>query len=342
MPRLPKPISFTPPDPLKTFPSMNILLFLFASLLIACFSIRADDRPSIRLGVMAGGTLAWELAAMQKQGLTETAPFKLESITLANQQAGRIALQGGAVDVIVADWFWVANMRAENAEYSFYPFSSGGGALVVPAASPIRDLAGLSGKKLGVAGGERDKNWLLLQALGQKRGLGLRQSVVPVYAAPPLLSQQLTEQRLDALLTYWQSAARLEAQGYRKLLSGEDIVSQLGVTEKTPSLGYVFKQSWARQHAATLRSFIETAAAARGRLCNDPQAWEQIRALTEAEDAPTAAAIKQSYCQGHLNQWTPAQLAAADALYRIIHELDPTLTGKAPSLPEGTFWSPEQ
>jgi NitT/TauT family transport system substrate-binding protein len=41
---------------------------------------------------------------------------------------------------------------------------------VVAADSPIKQLQDLQGRKLAIAGGELDKNSLLLQALMQKQG----------------------------------------------------------------------------------------------------------------------------------------------------------------------------
>jgi len=318
---------------------MRINTFFFLLTFLCTQFVHADDRPVIRLGVMAGGTLAWELAAMQKQGLVDTANFKLETMMLANQQAGKIALQGGSADIIVADWFWVANMRNEGAEYSFYPFSSSVGGLIVPANSPINSLADLKDKKLGVAGGELDKNWLLLQTLATQQGMPLQNNLMPVFAAPPLLNQQLTENRIDAVLTYWQFAVRLEANGYRQLMSGEDIIRELGVSESVPSLGYVFKQSWATQNSQTLRDFINTAANARNNLCSNQQEWDKISSLTEAGDEKTSQLLKQRYCQGHLNHWQPANLDATAYLYKLLMQANSKFNGKSVNLPEGTFWS---
>lgn len=300
----------------------------------------AADATTIRLGTMASGTVAWELAAMKNEGLLENAGFTLETVTLANQQAGKVALQAGSVDLIVSDWIWVSSMRAEGSDYTFYPYSDTAGDLLVPADSPIKSIADLKGKKLGIAGGELDKNWLLLQALAKKQGLDLNSSVEKVFAAPPLLNEQLTHQRLDAVLTYWQFAARLQAQGYRHLLTGEDIIRQLGIPETVPSLGYVFKQSWGDAHKAALQQFIKTTQSARDKLCNVDAAWEKILELTESNDATTQQHLRQRYCQGRIEAWKPAQQEAAHKIYALIQQSgDNKLTGKNAQLSSGTFWS---
>lgn len=299
----------------------------------------AAENTTIRLGVMASGTLAWELAAMKNENLLDNAGFSLQAVDIANQQAGKVALQSGSVDLIVSDWIWTSSMRAEGHDYSFYPYSDTSGGLLVPSDSPIKSLADLKGKKLGIAGGELDKNWLLLQALAGQQGIALNASVEKVYGAPPLLNQQLSSQRLDALLTYWQFAARLEAQGYRQLLTGEDIIRQLGIAESVPSLGYVFKQSWGEQHKSALQAFLKIAQAAKDRLCTSEQAWEKITPLTETADKATQQQLKTRYCAGRVQQWGADEQKAAEKIYQVLHQLgDNKLTGKVDHIQPGTFW----
>lgn len=319
---------------------MNIkLLFLISIALFSNLSIAAEN-STIRLGVLASGTLGWELTAMKNEGLLDNAGFILETVAITNQQAGKVALQAGSVDMIISDWIWVSSMRAHNNDYTFYPYSASAGGLLVPADSNIKTIADLQGKKLGIAGGELDKNWSLLQALAQQQHIDLNQSVEKIYGAPPLLNQQLTSQRIDALLTYWHFAARLEAQGYRQLLSGEDIIRQLGIQETVPSLGYVFKQSWGDQHKAALQQFLTAAQTAKDKLCSSDQAWAKIAPMTDTNDAATQQQLRIRYCQGRVKQWGSAEQKAAEKIYQLLHQLgDNKLTGKTAQLQPGTFWS---
>jgi len=316
---------------------MNILHLIGFALL---FNITvATGATTIRLGVLASGTLAWELAAMKNEGLLENNDFLLDTVAVANQQAGKVALQAGSVDMIVSDWIWTSDMRAKGSDYTFYPYSASAGGLIVPADSAIKNLADLKGKKLGIAGGELDKNWALLKALGQKQQLDLNKSVEKVYGAPPLLNQQMTSRRIDALLTYWHFAANLEAQGYKQLMSGEDIIRELGIQEAVPSIGYVFKQSWADQHKEALQQFFKAARTAKDKLCDSDQAWEKIINLTGTDDPTTQKQLRKRYCQGRVISWGEAEQQAAAKIYQVLHLSDNKLNGKSKQLQAGTFWS---
>lgn len=316
----------------------------FYPLLMLAFSLNvaAYEKDLIRIGTLSSGTLNWELQAMKDQGLLDNSKFDLEITQLANQQAGKIALQANSVDIIISDWIWVSSMRGEGIPFTFSPYSNSAGGLLVSAQSDIKSFIDLKGKKLGIAGGELDKNWLLLQALALKQGVDLAGSVNKVYGAPPLLEQQLKAGRIDAILTYWQFAARLETEGYRQLLSGEEIIRQLGIQENVASLGYVFRQDWAEQHKAGLQEFLNLATKARNKLCSDGDSWQKIVHLTETNDPATQQKMHDRYCEGRVSNWSAKNQAAANQIYTWLNAISQNkLGGKNTQLEAGSFWSGE-
>ncbi len=315
------------------------VFFIGLCLFVSCNSFAAE-RTTLRIGVQASGTLEWELAALQDDPQVKSADFQLEIQHVANAEAGKIALQSGAVDMIVSDWIWVSSLRATGADFTFYPYSNTSGALVVAEKSPIQTLKDLKGKRLGIAGGELDKNWLLLQALAQKEQLDLNASVEKTFGAPPLINEQIKQNRVDAVLTYWHFAARLEAQGYRKIIDGRGILKGLGITENVPSIGYVFKQSWAESHKQAINSFFKAGKETKNRLCTSDAAWQKIIPLTQTEDVAIQAKLRQGYCEGGIEQWGEKEQQAAGRIYTMLRRLSNNqLTGKSENLQPGTFWS---
>lgn len=309
--------------------------------LSCCYALSAFalEKPLIRLGVLAFGTVNWELAALKNERLLDTAQFKLKIEKLANPQAGKIALQSGTVDMIISDWIWVSRLRANGEELTFYPYSSTSGALIVSTKSKIKNLKDLQGKKLGIAGGELDKNWLLLQAVAEQQALNINKTATKVYAAPPLLTQQLLSARVDAIMTYWHFAARLEAQGYQQLFDGAYLLTQLGIKAVVPRLGYVFKQSWANKHKQAVTDFLTRTAIAKDKLCYQELAWKKIIPLTKAKNINTQNKLRQRYCAGRIQQWGEAEKQAAEKIYQLLRRLSHNkLTGDSQHLQKGTFW----
>ena len=308
-------------------------------LLPLCASAEPAAGP-LKIGVLAFGTVNWELEAIHNEGLDKKYGLALEVQKLAGPDAGKIGLQAGGLDVIATDWIWVANQNQSGADYRFIPYSIQAGALMAPAGSGIRGVADLKGKKIGVAGGPLDKNWILLKAYAKKAaGLDLDKDSSPVFAAPPLLNQQLADGKLDALLNFWHYAAKLEAQGFRRVLDGREVLKGLGVEQPLPNLGFVFKQSWAAGHGPALAAFLKASAEAHGRLCGDDAVWAKIAPSTQEKDPAQQAALRKEYCAGLVTRWGEAEKQAVAKIYGLLRQTGgEQLTGKAASLPWNIFW----
>src|SRR6266852_8781265 len=188
---------------------LGALLFAVAPVVACCAA------QTIRVAVQKTGTFAWELAVIRAHGLDKQANLAIEVSELASPEAGKIALRGGGADIIVSDWLWVSRERGLGAKLTFYPYSSALGAVMVPNSSSIRTLADLKGRKLAVAGGPIDKNWLLLRASMKQDGIDLKSESTIVYGAPPLLAAKMLSGEMDATVNYWNFCAALEAKGFR-------------------------------------------------------------------------------------------------------------------------------
>lgn len=318
---------------------LKILIFIFTVFLSThCLSAK---KPIIRLAVLAFGTVNWELSILKTQRLIDHADFQFEINLVANSSAGKIALQSGAVDIIVSDWIWVSKSRTLGFDFSFYPYLAASGALLVPENSKIKSLDDLNGKKLGIAGGELDKNWLLLQALAQQHNkINLNTTVEKFYAAPPLLNQQILHNRVDAIINYWHYAAKLEAKGYRQIINTKEILFQLGIEAQVPILGYVFNRSWANQNKTLMSNFIKSTQLAKNMICQEDRVWRQIIPLVKTKDVLTQNKLRKLYCQGLVKQWGEKEQQAAAKLYTILRKFSHNrLTGNATRLEPNTFWN---
>jgi NitT/TauT family transport system substrate-binding protein len=316
------------------------LRIVIAALLLHLPTLAAAAPDGIKIGVLAFGSVNWELEAIHNEGLDKKYGIELDVRLLANPDAGKIGLQADSLDIIATDWIWVSHQYQQGGDFRFVPFSTQAGAIMAPKSSAIRSLADLRGKRLGVAGGGLDKNWLLLKTYAlHKFGLDMEHDTQAVFAAPPLLNQQLQDGKLDALLTFWHFAARQEAQGYRRILDGRDVIRGLGLEVDVPNLGYVFKNGWALKHTKALDSFIAASSEARELLCNSDQAWSKIAPLTQESDANTLKILRRDYCAGIVVRWGPDEKAAIAKIYQLVRETGgETLTGAARELPAEIFW----
>jgi len=234
----------------------------FVRMLLAAVALSATQIATcgaaepIRVAVQKTGTFAWELAVIRAHGFEQQANLSVRLVELASPEAGKIALRAGSADIIVSDWLWVSRERGLGAKLTFYPYSSALGAVMVPDSSPIRTLADLKGKKLAVAGGPIDKNWLLLQAWLKQQGIDLKSESTIMYGAPPLLTAKTLGGEMDAALNYWNFCAVLEAKGFRRVAGIEDLLPKLGAKGRTAMIGYVFDEKWGNANQDVIARFI--------------------------------------------------------------------------------------
>ena len=317
---------------------------LAAGALLASAPLRhaaASDRPVVRAGVLKFGTVSWELDTVRANGFDKQAGIDLQLVELAGNPATQVALQAGGVDIIVSDWLWVSRMRSKGEVLSFIPYSTAVGALVVPAKSSIAGIGDLRGKRIGVAGSPLDKSWLLLKALAADRhGLSLDRDAQPFFAAPPLLNSKISSGDLDAVLTFWPFAARLEAKGMRVTMTVSDMLEALGQPATVPSIGYVFREEWARANPAALAGFQAAINKAKTLLAESDAAWDRLAPLMQAEDDATFRTLRDRYRDGIPRRWTEEERAGAAKLYALLARLGGReLVGDAPAIAPGTFWT---
>ncbi|MDE2577312.1 MAG: ABC transporter substrate-binding protein [Hyphomicrobiales bacterium] len=298
----------------------------------------AEDR--LRIALQKTGTAAWELAVIRHFGLDKAAGLDLAVTELATTEAGKIAIAGGAADIIISDWLWVSRERALGRRLTFYPYSSAIGAVMAPAGSSIRAYADLVGKKIGVAGGPLDKSWLLLQAAALQAGVDLKSKAQIQYGAPALLAEKTAQGELDATLNFWNFCADLETRGFVRAIDMAAVERDLGARAPVPVTGYVFDEDWARAHAGLVARFIAMTDKAKALMQSSDEAWSVIAPLTHAKSPAALAVYRRRFVEGVSHRPLEAQQADAAALYDVLAKMGgETLVGPSQNLQPGVFFS---
>jgi NitT/TauT family transport system substrate-binding protein len=302
----------------------------------ASAAISADH---IRVATQKTGTLAWELEILRAHGLDRQANLVIDDTELASTEAGKIALKGGSADIVLSDWLWVTRERALGDDLVFYPYSSALGAVMVPANSPIRDIADLKGKKLGVAGGPLDKSWLLLQGFARRSGIDLAKEAAIAYGAPPLLTQKALQGETDATLTFWNFCAQLEVADMRRAIAMKDVVRSLGATGPVAMVGYVFSDSWAQRNHALLNRFFATTHQAEKMLGDSPAEWQRLAPRIGVSDPNALDIYRREFVEDIPHRPLADEQADARVLYRVLAKVGGAeLVGAARELDPGTFY----
>jgi NitT/TauT family transport system substrate-binding protein len=300
----------------------------------------AAQGDAIRVGVLAFGTVNWELDVVRHHGLDRKRGVALEVVKLGSKNATAVALQAGEVNAIVTDWLWVSRQRAAGADYAFVPYSVAVGSIMVRPGAGVSSLADLEGKRIGIAGGPVDKSWLFLRAYVRKRhGFDPAEAAEPVFAAPPLLNQVMLRGEVDVALNFWHYAARLGAAGMTELVKVADLLPGLGVEGPLPLIGWVFSEGWAGRNEKLLQGFLDASAEAKKIMARSDAEWERLRPLTKAKDDAILFALRDAYRAGIPGPLDRRAVRAAEAAFATLAEVGgAALVGKARALSPGTFW----
>jgi len=325
---------------------MQMLLFTrflvlvgLCALQIICSSANAQQK--VRIGVLKFGTVNWELNTIKRNKFDKAQGIDLEIVHFASTQASRFALQAGKLDVIVSDWLWVSRQRANGKLLAFVPYSSSVGSLMVMSSSPVKTLADLKGKKIGIAGGPVDKSWLLIRGLAKRDfGIDLKHETEQVFGAPPLLYKKALQGELDAVINYWHYSARLEANGFRRVIGADDAAKLLGAEGRISALGYVFSENWAEKNRNAAMGFVTASSSAKKLLASSDEEWDRLRELTKAKDDKTFEVLKLRFREGIPKRSLAEEQRDAAKIYDILAKIGgEKLVGAASNLIKGTYWT---
>jgi NitT/TauT family transport system substrate-binding protein len=317
------------------------MLRIFVTLGLLLGATPALAGEALRIGLQTTGTFAWQLDVIRRHGLAASAGLDLKISEYASPDAGKLALNSGSVDLAVVDWLWVARARALGARLLFYPYSSAVGSIMVKSDSPLRTIGDLKGRVLGVAGGPLDKSWLIVQAAAMRQGVDLKRETTLEYGAPPLIFQKLQQGEAEASLNFWNFCARLEAEGYRRILDVRDAETALGLNEPVALIGYVFSEEFAANHKSTIDRFIAVAQKADDIMLRSDEEWAALRPLMKAEDEWTFKAYRDRTREGIPRRPIGAEETDARTLFRALASVGGTaLVGPSQELDPGLYYQP--
>jgi NitT/TauT family transport system substrate-binding protein len=318
---------------------MLIGRWLAGVMLAGALATHVCGQETLVLGLQESGTAMWEIEAMRALGIDSRHGVTVEVRPLADSRAGQVALQAGAVDIILSDFAWVSAQRHAGADFTLVPHSLAVGGLMVPEGSDIAGVEDLDGKVLGIAGGPADKSWVVLQAYHQQV-TGEPIAVEARFGAPPLINELLGAGQIDAGLNFWHWNARAKAAGMAEVLSVADMFEGLGIAPVPPLLGWTFAESTAAEKPEALRAFLDASFDTKAVLLEDDAAWDGLkRVMGAADDAALFAQLRDDYRVGIVAEYDPDDVAAAEAAFAVLAQFGGAeVVGDAMTLAEGTFW----
>ncbi len=272
-----------------------ILLLIFVQ---PGVSLAASENPVLRIAVLQFGTVIWELETIKQFALDKKFGFKLHIQPVAGKQAAAVMLQAGETEAIVSDWIWAARQWQSERKFVALPYSKAVGGVVVrdPSLSSVADLRD---RRIAVAGGPLDKNWLMLRAYTRNRhGFDLNDAADIIYASPPIVYRKMLDGEFDAAINFWPYLARSRVRGMRFLTTTEEMTKAANLAEDVPLLVYLFAHKWAQKNRKLINAFANSSLAAKAKLRQDEAAWVELRPRMKVADNNEYNALKADFIAG--------------------------------------------
>ena len=276
-----------------------------------------------KVGAVKFGSLNWLMETIKSEGIDTKLGLELAAVELSNNQAGPISLLSGGSDLIVSDWPWALRQRGMGEALKFAPYSSTLGGVVVPASSTIKTLTDLEGRRIGVAGSGIDKSWLLLQAYSRKKlNFDIATKATVQFGAAPLLSEQVRDGSLDAVLNFWTQNVRLSTLGFRQVIGMKGVLSELAIDPIPAFVGFIWKEQTQAAKEPQLLAFLKAVEQANALLAGSDAkadaAWDRIKPLMKAASDEEAKALRAAYTSGISAPWTSADMKSADKIISLL------------------------
>jgi NitT/TauT family transport system substrate-binding protein len=307
--------------------------------LVSIISLYAQG--NLRIGVLAYGTVNWELDVLKYHGLDKKYGFDLDVVELASKNAQLVSLQSKDVNMIVNDWIWVNTQKAKGKDFSFYPYSKATGTLVVNENSNINTLLDLKGKHLGIAGGVYDKTWLLFRAYSKsKYDIDLKDIVNPLFAQAPILYKKMQDKSLEAAINFWHFNAKLESKNIKPLIEIKDILEELEIQKDVSFVGWTFDTQFANNNKEIINAFLKASKESKEILKNSDEEWIRIKKQMNVKNDKEFESLKNGYKKGIIEEFDENSINDLQKVFKILlKEGGEKFVGDSVFLDNRIFWN---
>ena len=312
---------------------------LISILLLSIMSLQAQE--NLRIGVLAFGTVNWELDVLKYHNLDKKYGFNLDVVELASKNAQLVSLQSKDVNMIVNDWIWVNTQKAKGKDFSFYPYSKATGTLVVNENSNINTLLDLKGKHLGIAGGVYDKTWLLFRAYSKsKYDIDLKDIVNPLFAQAPILYKKMQDDSLEAAINFWHFNAKLETKNIKPLIEISEILKELDIQKDVSFVGWTFDTKFANSNKEIIDGFLKASKESKEILKNSDEEWNRIKNQMNVKNDKEFEALKNGYKKGIIEEFDENSINDLQKVFKILlKEGGEKFVGDSVFLDNSIFWN---
>ena len=282
----------------------------------------AADAGKLTIGVIPGVQL-FPLTVIDKLQLAAKHGLQLERKELQNPQAVYVQLSQKGIDLGFVGWTGSFVLRSKGYDVvNIYSFALNNNVVLVKTDSPIKGIADLRGRRLGLYGGPAGLSTATLKIIAKKYyGLDLEKDSKIHYGAPAAQAGLLEKGDLDAVLSLDPIATSLMSRGTYRIVSRIDKEWHKHRGRPALLVTMMTQGEILRNRPQSIEAFIRAFKEAIKVLREDDAIWTELAASLRISDPKTVAILKDSLREVYTDTWDAGVIGEIRAIAAEGYEL---------------------
>ena len=299
-------------------------------LCLLCVACSAEPKPtdnsaprSFTLGLIPGAQEFVDFV-MDKHGMLDAGGLKPERAKSLTPATLHLMVAERKVDIGFAGFTTMATARAEGKDVIvihgvFSPVNM----VFVRKDSPIKTLADLKGKKLGVFGGTGSTTFGFLAVLARKwHNIDLFKDADPIQQAGPLLIELLGRGDVDAALLGTTESVKMFAEDRFRVLLDLSEEYRSRTNGRAPAhVTIATNEEFARTHPDIVSDYLKAYEAAAAYIRDHREVWAEYLKTIEVTDPKEVALFEEKMGPNIISVWDKQQIAVQQDYLKLVHEI---------------------
>lgn len=303
--------------------SKATLVFSVAWTLSWASAAVAAEGGKVRLGILRSGAQDFVHAVMEQQKLLQKHNIPYERVQTLNPPALHIMIAEKSVDIGYGGLTSMARARAEGrGTLVIFGIFSPVNAVLVPKDSPVKSLAELRGKKIGVFGGPGSATTSIFMAIAKRwHGLDLRRDLEMITAPGPALAGLLDRGELAAALMGTTESLRFPLTGKYRVLLDLSAEWEKRAGRAPAHVTIATNEDFAKAHPDILKRYLRAYLDAVKYIRSHPDVWQDYAKRIKFTEPGAAAALRDKMEPRIVDKWDKEQMQVEQDFLEVTREI---------------------
>ncbi len=316
----------------------SIFLTFFSLAALAAGAAPATAADKVKVVALEGSQL-FPVQIMQTKGIAAKHGIEIDLMRVASPTASYTVMQSGDFHISFGGWLSIAVLREKGFKLSnVYSMLSYTNDLMVKADSPLKSIADLKGKRIGLFGGANAATTWLFRVLSVKYfGFDPTKEAKIHFGAPPLLVGMLERGELDAVLILDPFITQLLETGKFKSIGHIGKIWREKSGQEPMLVAVTVNEPWAKANPEVTRRFVAAFREALIYLRNRPEVWSEIAAAMKVKTEQGAALMRERTVSALITRWDKKFIDDQHAYAAELYKTFGANNDIPEKIPEGTF-----